>query len=40
MGRMGEERDAYKVMVGKPEGKKPPGKPRRRRDYNIEIVLQ
>jgi hypothetical protein len=28
--RMGEERKVYKVLVGKPEGKRPLGKPRRR----------
>jgi hypothetical protein len=27
---MGEERKAYRVLVGKPEGKRPPGRPRRR----------
>jgi hypothetical protein len=27
---MGEERKVYKVRVGKPEGKKPLGRPRRR----------
>jgi len=27
---MGEERGMYRVLVGKPEGKRPPGKPRRR----------
>jgi hypothetical protein len=26
---MGEERKAYKVLVGKPEGKRPLGRPRR-----------
>jgi hypothetical protein len=28
--RMGEERKVYKALVGKPEGKKPLGRPRRR----------
>jgi len=28
--RMGEERRAYRVLVGKPEGKRPLGRPRRR----------
>ena len=28
--RMGEERGVYRVLVGKPEGKRPLGKPRRR----------
>jgi hypothetical protein len=27
---MGEERKVYKVLVGKPEGKRPLGRPRRR----------
>jgi hypothetical protein len=30
MARMGEERKVYKVLVGKPEGKEPLGRPRRR----------
>jgi len=29
--RMGEERGVYRVLVGKPEGKRPLGRPRRRR---------
>ena len=28
--RMGEEREVYRVLVGKPEGKRPLGRPRRR----------
>jgi hypothetical protein len=28
--RMGDERKVYKVLVGKPEGKRPLGRPRRR----------
>jgi hypothetical protein len=28
--RMGEKRNAYKLLVGKPEGKRPLGRPRRR----------
>jgi hypothetical protein len=32
--RMGEERNLNKVLVGKPEGKKPFGRPRRRWDQN------
>jgi hypothetical protein len=31
---MGEERKAYKVLMGKPEGKRPVGRPRRRWDQN------
>jgi hypothetical protein len=33
--RMGEERKVYKVLVGKPEGKRPPGRPRRRGEDGI-----
>jgi hypothetical protein len=29
--RMGEEREVHRVLVGNPEGKRPPGRPRRRR---------
>ena len=38
--RMGEEREAYRVLVGKPEGKRPLGRPRRRWVDNIGMVLQ
>jgi len=38
--RMGEERGAYRVLVGKPERKKPLGRPRRRCVYNIRMDLQ
>jgi len=37
---MGEERGAYRVLVGKPEGKRPLGRPRRRWVDNIRIDLQ
>jgi len=30
----------YRVLVGKPEGKKPLGRPRRRREDNIKMDLQ
>ena len=33
--RMGEERGVYGVLLGKPEGRRPLGKPRRRRVDNI-----
>jgi len=33
--RMGERRDVYRVLVGKPEGKRPLGRPRRRWQCNI-----
>ena len=38
--RMGEERGAYRVLMGKPEGMRPLGKPRRRWVDNIRIDLQ
>jgi len=38
--RMGEERGVYRVLVGKPEGKEPLGRPRCRRLDNIRMVLQ
>jgi len=37
---MGERRGLYRVLVGKPEGKRPLGRPRRRWDYNIKMDLQ
>ena len=40
MARMGERRGVYTVLVGKPEGKRPLGRPRRRREYNIKMDLQ
>jgi hypothetical protein len=40
VGRMGEERKVYKVLVGKPEGKKPLGRPRRRWEDGIRIDLR
>jgi len=38
--RMGEEREVYRVLVGKPEGKRPLGRPRRRWVGNIRTDLQ
>ena len=38
--RMGEERGMYRVLVGKPEGKRPLGRPRRRCVDNIRMDLQ
>ena len=38
--RMGEERGVYRVLVGKPEGKRSPGRPRRRWVHNIRMDLQ
>ena len=37
---MGEEREAYRVLVGKPEGKRPLGRPRRRWVDNVRMDLQ
>jgi hypothetical protein len=36
----GEKRNAYRVLVGKPEGKEPLGRPRRRWVNNIKIDLR
>jgi len=38
--RMGERRGVYRVLVGKFEGKRPLGRPRRRWKNNIKIDLQ
>jgi hypothetical protein len=35
--RMGEKRNAYRILVGKQEGKKPQGRPRRRWMDNIKM---
>jgi hypothetical protein len=35
--RMGETRNAYRILVGKPEGKRPLGRPRCRWEDNIKI---
>ena len=35
-----EERGVYRVLVGKPEGRRPPGRPRRRWVDNIRMYLQ
>ena len=41
MVRMGQVRGVYRVLVGKPEGKRPLGRPRRRRwEDNIKMDLQ
>jgi hypothetical protein len=37
--RMGEKRNAYRLLVGKPEGKRPLGRPRRRWVDNIRMDL-
>ena len=40
LARMGEERGVYGVLVGKPEGNRPLGRPRRRWVDNIRMDLQ
>jgi len=37
---MGKRRGVYRVMVGKPEGKKPLGRPWRRWEDNIKMDIQ
>jgi hypothetical protein len=37
---MGEKRNAYRILVGKPEGRRPLGRPRRRWVDNIEMDLR
>jgi hypothetical protein len=37
---MGESRGLYRALVGKPEGKRPLGRPRRRWEDNIKMDLQ
>jgi hypothetical protein len=37
---MGQGRKAYKVLVGKPEGKRPLGRPRRIREDGIRMDLR
>jgi hypothetical protein len=36
----GEGRGVYRVLVGRPEGKRPLGRPRRRWEYNIKMDLR
>jgi hypothetical protein len=38
--RIGEGRGAYRVLVEKPEGKRPLGRPRHRGEDNIRMDLQ
>jgi hypothetical protein len=38
--RVGERRDVYRVLVGKPQGKRPLWRPRRRWEDNIKMDLQ
>jgi hypothetical protein len=38
--QIGEKRNAYRLLVGKPEGKRPPGRPRHRWVNNINMALE
>ena len=38
--RIGERRGVYRLLVGKPEGKRPLGRPRRRWEDGIKVDLQ
>jgi hypothetical protein len=38
--RTGEKRNSYRVLVGNPEGKRPLGRPRHRREDNIKRILE
>ena len=40
MARLGEGRVVHRVLVGKPEGKRPLGRPRRRWEDNIKMDLE
>jgi hypothetical protein len=37
---MGEKKDAYRILVGKPEGRRPLGRPRRRWEDNIKLIFK
>jgi hypothetical protein len=38
--RVGDERNVYRVLMGKPEGKRSLGRPRRRWEYGIRMDLR
>jgi hypothetical protein len=40
LARMGEVRTAYNILVGRPEGRRPLGRPRRRWEDNIKWILE
>jgi hypothetical protein len=40
MARMGEEMNVYRVLMRKPEGKRPLGRPRRRWEHGIRMDLR
>jgi hypothetical protein len=37
---MGDVRGAYNILVGRPEGRRPPGRPRRRWEDNKKMDLR
>jgi len=37
---MGDRRSVYRILVEKPEGKRPPGRPRRKWEVNMKMDLQ
>jgi hypothetical protein len=37
---MGDKRNAYRILVGKPEGKRPLGRPKRRWIENMKMDLR
>jgi hypothetical protein len=37
---MGAKRNACRILVGKPDGKRPPGRPRRRWVNDIKIYIR
>jgi hypothetical protein len=37
---MGEKRGAYRILLGRPEGRRPLGRPRHRGEDNIKMDLQ
>ena len=40
MARMGDDRGVHRVLMGKPEGKRPLGRPRRRWEDNVKMDLR
>jgi hypothetical protein len=40
MAHVGEKRNAYRVLVGKPEGRRPLGRPRSKLEDNIKVDLK
>jgi hypothetical protein len=37
---MGERRDAYRILVGKPEGRRPLERPRRRQRIILKLIFE